>query len=43
MSCYDLDVIFDLAVVTLSFENLALAISRKMYKCRKLLLGRDIG
>ena len=42
MSWYDLDLTFDLVIVTLTYKILS-----RLYlgtvRCRKLLLGRDIG
>ena len=42
MSWCDLDVTFDLAVVTLSLKILS-RLYLKTIRCRKLILGRDIG
>ena len=42
MSWCDLDLIFDLAVVTLTYKTLSGYIS-EMVSCRKLILGKDIG
>ena len=41
-SWYDLDLTLDLAVVTLTYKVLSGYISETV-KCRKLILGRDIG
>ena len=41
MSWCDLDLTFDLAVVTLTFKILSRIYVEKI-KCRKLILGRDI-
>ena len=43
MSWYDLDLIFDLAVVTLTYKILSGLYLRETLSCRKLILGRDIG
>ena len=41
MSWWDLDLIFDLDVVTLTYKILSRLYLRNC-KCRKLILGRDI-
>ena len=41
MSWCDLDLIFDLAVVTLTYKILSQLYLRNV-RCRKLMLGRDI-
>ena len=41
-SWYDLDLTFDLAVVTLTYKIL-LGYILETVRCRKLILGRDIG
>ena len=38
----DLDLTFDLAVVTLTYKILS-RLTSETVRCRKLLLGRDIG
>ena len=43
MSWCDVELTFDLAVVTLTYEILSRLYHRKTVRCRKLLLGRDIG
>ena len=42
MSWPDLDLTFDLAVVTLTYKNLS-GVYLGTVRCRKLILGRDIG
>ena len=42
MSWSDLDLTFDLTVVTLTVKTLSGLISETV-RCRKLILGRDIG
>ena len=41
-SCYDLDLTFDLAVVTLNLKIL-FGLYFGTIRCRKLILGRNIG
>ena len=41
MSWYDLDLSFDLAIVTLSLKILS-RLCLETVKCRKLILGRDV-
>ena len=43
MSWSDLDLTFDLAVVTLTYKILSGLYLGKTVGCRKLILGRDIG
>ena len=43
MSWCDLDLTFDLAVVTLSFKILSWLSISESVRCRTLILGRDIG
>ena len=41
MSCCDLDLTFDLAVMTLTFKS-CLDYMSETVRCRKLILGKDI-
>ena len=41
-SCCDHDLIFDLAIVTLTYKILS-GLYFETVRCRKLILGRDIG
>ena len=43
MSWSDLDLTFDLAVVTLTYKILSGLCLGNCKRCRKLILGRDIG
>ena len=41
-SWYDLDLTFDLAIVTLTYKILS-GYNSEIVRCRKLILGMDIG
>ena len=43
MSWCDLDLTFDLAVVNLTYNILSMQAISQTVRCRKFILGRDIG